>query len=153
MEPFPIVTLQENASPIQCPSRIECEEDQRFIREEIKKLAEDGVIKRSQSSWRAQVKMSKTADQNKQMCIVYPLTANRYTVPGAYPISVIEQLMLKVSSWKWFSYIELKSTYHQLRLLEKEKDLTAFEANEENIAIYPATVLGNERRSSLSESN
>ena len=43
----------------------------------------------------------------------------------------MEQLSLKVSSWKWFSYIDLKSAYHQLRLLEKEKDLTVFEANGE----------------------
>ena len=34
-----------------------------------------------------------------------------------------------MSSWERFSYIDLKSAYHQLRLLEEEKHLTLFEAN------------------------
>ena len=38
-------------------------------------------------------------------------------------------MLLKVSSWEWFSYIDLKSACHQLRLLEEEKHRSAFEAN------------------------
>ena len=65
------------------------------------------------------------------MCIDYSTTVNWYTISDAYNIPVIEQLLLKVSSWKWFSYIDQKSSYHQLRLLDEEKRLIAFEANGE----------------------
>ena len=65
------------------------------------------------------------------MCIEYSTTLNRYTVPDAYTIPVIEQMLLKMSSREWFSYIDLKSAYHQLRSLDEEKHLTAFEANGE----------------------
>ena len=65
------------------------------------------------------------------MCFNFFTTVNRYTNPAAYPTPVIDQLLLKVSFWKWFSYVDLKSTYHQLRLLDEEKHQTAFEANEE----------------------
>lgn len=129
LEPFPIVILQDNATPIRCPSRFRSEEDQKFIREEVQKLEKAGVIEKSQSPWRAQVVVSKTANHRKRMCIDYSTTVNPYTIPDAYPIPVIEQLILKVCPWKWFSYIDLKSAYHQLRLLDEEKPLTAFEAN------------------------
>ena len=129
MEPFPIVTLQKDAVPIRCASRFRSTEDQIFIREEIKRLREAGVIEESQSPWRAQVVVSKTANHRKRLCIDYASTVNRFTIPDGYPIPIIEQLLLKVSTWKWFSYIDLKSAYHQLLLLDGEKPLTAFEAD------------------------
>ena len=36
-----------------------------------------------------------------------------------------------MNSWKWFPYIDLKSAYHKLRLLDEEKHLRAFEAKAE----------------------
>ena len=69
LEHFPIVTLEENASPIRCPSCFRSEEDQDFIRQEIKKLAEADVIEKSQSPWRAQVVVSKRANHKKLMCL------------------------------------------------------------------------------------
>ena len=129
LEPFPIVTLHENASPIRCPSRFRSEEDHEFIRQEIKTLAEAGVIENSQPLLAGSG--SSVENHKTRKCIDYYTTVNRYTVPDAYPIPVIEQLLLKMSSWKWFSYIDLESAYHQLRLSDEEKHLTAFEANGE----------------------
>ena len=96
LEPCANVSLQENVSPIRCLSGFRSEEDQEFIRQEIKKLAKAGVIEKSQSPWRAPVVGSKTADHKKPMCNDYSTTVSRYTVPDAYPIKSLNNCC-----WKW----------------------------------------------------
>ena len=128
VEPFAIIVLEPNATPIRCPSRIRSREDNEFIRKEVTKLLTQGIIEPSSSPWRSQVVVAKNKDK-KRMCIDFASTVNRYTVPDAYPIPVIENLLQKVSKWKFYSYIDLQSAYHQLRLKDDEKHLTAFEAN------------------------
>ena len=128
IDPFPIISLQPDATPIRCPSRIRSKEDNEFIRGEVLTLLKQGIIEESNSPWRSQVVVAK-GNSKKRMCIDFASTINRFTIPDAYPIPVIENLLRTVSNWKFFSYIDLKSAYHQLRLMEDEKPLTAFEAN------------------------
>ena len=71
LEAFLLVTLHKNTSPIRCPSRFRSEEDQEFIRDEVEKLAEAGVIENSYSSCRAQVVSLKTADHKNANVIRY----------------------------------------------------------------------------------
>ena len=73
--------------------------------------------------------ISTTANHKKRLCIDYASTRNRFTIPDGYPIPVIDELLSRVSNWKWYSYIDLKSAYHQLRLRKVEQPLMAFEAN------------------------
>ena len=129
IDPFPIITLTEDASPVRCPSRFRTESDKQFIAGEIAKLLKTGIIEESQSPWRSQVVISTTANHKKRLCIDYASTLNRFTIPDVYPIPVIDELLSRVSNWKWYSYIDLKSAYHQLRLRKVEQPVTAFEAN------------------------
>ena len=73
--------------------------------------------------------ISTTANHKKRLCIDYASTINRFTIPDGYPIPVIDELLSIVSNWKWYSYIDLKFAYHQLRLRKAEQPLRAFEAN------------------------
>ena len=129
IDPFPIITLTEEAVPVRCPSQFRTESDKQFIAGEISKLLKAGIIEESQSPWRSQVVISTTANHKKRLCIDYAATINRFTIPDGYPIPVMDELLSRVSNWKWYSYIDLKSAYHQLRLPKAEQPLTAFEAN------------------------
>jgi hypothetical protein len=130
IDPFPIITLSVDAKPIRCPSRFRSEADRLFIQDEVKKLCKSGVIEPSRSPWRSQVVVVSNNSHKKRMCIDYASTVNRFTVPDAYPIPIIAQLLSTVATWTWYSYIDLKSAYYQLRLLPEEKHLTAFEAGD-----------------------
>ena len=129
IDPFPIITLTEDAVPVRCPSRFRTESDKQFIADEISKLLKAGIIEESQSPWRSQVVISTTANHKKRLSIDYASTINRFTIPDGYPIPVIDELLPRVSNWKWYSYIDLKPAYHQLSLGKAEQPLTAFEAN------------------------
>ena len=47
----------------------------------------------------------------------------------AYPLPNIEETVNKISQYRVFSTIDLKSAYHQVPICEHEKKYTAFEAN------------------------
>lgn len=62
------------------------------------------------------------------MVIDYSQTVNRFTLLDAYPLPSIEDIVYKVSQHSIFSTIDLSNAYHQIPILEEEKQYTAFEA-------------------------
>jgi hypothetical protein len=62
------------------------------------------------------------------MVIDYSQIINRFTSPNAYPLPRIDDLVSKVSQFKIFSSLDLKSAYHQMEILPADKPYTAFEA-------------------------
>lgn len=120
--------LSTAIKPIAIKSRRFNSEDEEFIKQEIDKLLEDGVIEPSISPWRAQVLVAGGGQHRKRMVIDYSLTINKFTQLDAYPLPYIETIVSKVAKHNFFSQIDLKSAYHQVSILESEKKYTAFEA-------------------------
>ncbi|XP_072401065.1 uncharacterized protein [Diabrotica undecimpunctata] len=63
--------LTSNCKPIAVKSRRHSAEDQIFIKNEVKKLLNDGIIEESQSPWRAQVLITKNETHKKRLVIDY----------------------------------------------------------------------------------
>ena len=63
------------------------------------------------------------------MVIDYAQTINRDTPLDAYPIPLVTDLLDQLSHYKVFSYIDLKSAFHQFALRPEERCFTAFEAD------------------------
>ena len=53
---------------------------------------------------------------------------NRYTLLNAHPLPKIDEIVNKVANDRFYSSLDLKSAYHQVPLLERERLFTAFEA-------------------------
>ncbi|XP_072395075.1 uncharacterized protein [Diabrotica undecimpunctata] len=120
--------LTSNCKPIAVKSRRHSAEDQIFIKNEIKKFLNDGIIEESQSPWRAQVLITKNETHKKRLVIDYSQTINRFTQLDAYPLPNIEEMVSNVSQFTVFSAIDFQSAYHQVPILPHEKMYTAFEA-------------------------
>ena len=63
------------------------------------------------------------------MVIDYSRTINRYTELDAYPLPRIDDLAQTVSKFSYFSTLDLKNAYHQIKLDSRDMPYTAFEAN------------------------
>lgn len=128
----PAVPLFSNVSPdckpIAIKSRRHSEDDKKFIGQEINKLLAEGIIEESTSPWRAQVLITKNTNHKKRLVIDYSRTINRYTQLDAYPLPNMEELVSEISKYRIFSAIDLQSAYHQVPILPKECQFTAFEA-------------------------
>ncbi len=63
------------------------------------------------------------------MVIDYSKTINKYTLLDAYPLPRIDDIAFEVSRSKIYSTFDLKNAYHQIPMLENEKQFTGFEAD------------------------
>ncbi|KAL1446069.1 hypothetical protein WDU94_006611, partial [Cyamophila willieti] len=121
--------LSPNCSPTVTKSRKQSIEDRHFIRAEIERMLQDGIIEESNSPWRAQAFVVRDGKRKPRMVIDYSQTINKYTLLDAYPLPRIEDIVSKVAEHQVYSIIDLKSAYHQVPIIDCEKQYTAFEAS------------------------
>ncbi|KAL1454481.1 hypothetical protein WDU94_010725 [Cyamophila willieti] len=121
--------LSPNCSPTVTKSRKQSIEDRQFIRAEIERMLQDGIIEESNSPWRAQAFVVRDGKRKPRMVIDYSQTINKYTLLDAYPLPRIEDIVSKVAEHQVYSIIDLKSAYHQVPIIDCEKQYTAFEAS------------------------
>ena len=67
----------------------------------------------------------KKKDGTLRLCIDYR-KLNRVTVKNKYPLPRIDDLFDQLKGAKYFSKIDLRTRYHQLRVIEEDVPKTAF---------------------------
>ena len=63
-------------------------------------------------------------DGSKRLCIDYR-AINKLTIRNVYPLPYIDQLFDQLVHAKWFSKIDLRAGYGQIRLGEEDQEKTA----------------------------
>ncbi|GKB77638.1 putative reverse transcriptase domain-containing protein [Tanacetum coccineum] len=94
---------------------------------QLKELQDTGFIRPSHSPWGAPVLFVKKKDGSMHMCIDYR-ELNKLTVKNRYPLPRIDELFDQLQVARYFSKIDLRSGYHQLRVHEDDIPKTAFRA-------------------------
>nr|GFC82170.1 putative reverse transcriptase domain-containing protein [Tanacetum cinerariifolium] len=95
------------------------------LSEQLKELSDKGFIWPSSSPWGALVLFVKKKDGSFQMCIDYR-ELNELTVKNRYPLPRIDDLFDQLQGSSVYSKIDLRSSYHQLRVREEDVPKTAF---------------------------
>ncbi|GJY43752.1 putative nucleotidyltransferase, ribonuclease H [Tanacetum coccineum] len=92
---------------------------------QLKELQDKGFIRPSLSPWGAPILFVKKKDGSFRMCIDYR-ELNKLTVKNRYPLPRIDDLFDQLQGSQFFSKIDLRSGYHQLRVHEDDIPKTAF---------------------------
>ncbi|GLJ50968.1 hypothetical protein SUGI_1085420 [Cryptomeria japonica] len=92
---------------------------------QLEELLEKGHIHPSVSPWGAPVIFVKKKDGSLRLCMDYR-QLNKVTIKNRYPLPRIDDLFDQLQGAKVFSKIDLKSGYHQLRIVESGIHKTAF---------------------------
>ncbi|GJU37908.1 putative reverse transcriptase domain-containing protein [Tanacetum coccineum] len=109
---------------VKCPYRLapfELEE----LSGQLKELQDKGFIRPSSSPWGAPVLFVKKKDNYFRICIDYS-ELNKLTVKNRYPLPRIHDLFDQLQGSQFFSKIDLRSGYHQLRVHEDNIPKIAF---------------------------
>ena len=121
--------FKPGSKPIASKSRRYNESDKLFIRNEIRKLLNEGIIEPSFSPWRAQVLVTKDERHKRRTVIDYSKTIKRYTLLDTYPLPNIDDQINAITKGTVFSTLDLKSAYSQIPLCPEDRPYTAFEAD------------------------
>ncbi|GKA75775.1 putative reverse transcriptase domain-containing protein [Tanacetum coccineum] len=92
---------------------------------QLKELQEKGFIRPSHSPWGAPVLFVKKKDGALRMCIDYR-ELNKLTIKNRCPLPKIDDLFDQLQGACFFSKINLRSGYHQLRVREADIPKTTF---------------------------
>jgi hypothetical protein len=92
---------------------------------QIADLQQKGYICPSSSPWGAPVLFVSKKDGSMRMCIDYR-SLNEVTIKNKYPLPRIDDLFDQLQGAKYFSKIDLRFGYHQLRIKEADIQKTAF---------------------------
>jgi hypothetical protein len=92
---------------------------------QIAELQQKGYIRPSSSPWGAPVLFVTKKDGSMRMCIDYR-TLNEVTIKNKYPLPRIDDLFDQLQGVKYFSKIDLRPGYHQLRIKEADVQKTTF---------------------------
>ncbi|GKA53327.1 putative reverse transcriptase domain-containing protein [Tanacetum coccineum] len=99
--------------------------EMKALAEQIQELSDKGFIRPSSSPWGASVLFVKKKDGSFRMCIDYR-ELNKLTVKNRYPLPRIDDLFDQLQGLSVYSKIDLRSSYHQLRVREEDILKTAF---------------------------
>ncbi|GKA31089.1 putative reverse transcriptase domain-containing protein [Tanacetum coccineum] len=119
------IDLVLGATPVaKSPYRLAPSEMQEFSGQ-LQELQDKGFIRSSHSPWGAPVLFVKKNDGSFCMCIDYR-ELNKLTVKNRYTLPRIDDLFDQLQGSCYFSKIDLRSGYHQLRVHEDNIPKTAF---------------------------
>ncbi|GJX39660.1 putative reverse transcriptase domain-containing protein [Tanacetum coccineum] len=119
------VFIVQGAAPVaRAPYRLAPSELQE-LSTQLQELFDKGLIRLSSSPWGAPVLFVKKKDRSFRMCIDYR-ELNKLTVKNRYPLPRINDLFVQLQGSSVYSKIDLRSSYHQLRVQEEDIPKTAF---------------------------
>ncbi|GKF02907.1 putative reverse transcriptase domain-containing protein [Tanacetum coccineum] len=95
------------------------------LAEQLQELSDKGFIRPSSSPWGAPILFVKKKDGSFCMCIDYR-ELNKLTVKNRYPLPRIDDLFDQLQGSSFYSKIDLRPGYHQLRVREEDIPKTAF---------------------------
>ncbi|GBG81690.1 hypothetical protein CBR_g32685 [Chara braunii] len=95
------------------------------LKRQFEELLRLGFIKPSNSPWGEPVLFARKADGTLRLCIDYR-GLNRYTVKNSYLMPRSDELFNRLAGNRFFTKIDLRSGYHQIRVAAADQPKTAF---------------------------
>ncbi|WMV40989.1 hypothetical protein MTR67_034374 [Solanum verrucosum] len=119
------IDLESATRPISIPPYRMAPAESRELKAQIQEVLDKGFIHPSVSPCGAPVLFVKKKDGSKRMCIDYR-QLNRVTIRNKYHLPRIDDLFDQLQCESIFSKIDLRSSYHQLKIRPKDVPKTAF---------------------------
>ncbi|XBI89703.1 hypothetical protein VPH35_027473 [Triticum aestivum] len=110
-----------------CPNRLAPElKDE--VEKQIQELLDLGVIRRSNSPFSSPILLVKNKDHTWRLVVDYR-HLNALTIKGKFLMPMIDELLDELHGAQWFTKLDLRVGYHQIRLAPGEEYKTKFQTH------------------------
>jgi hypothetical protein len=114
-----------NARPFRQPLRRHPVMHLDTIDQHVDRMLQQGIIEPAASPWASNVVLVRKKDNSLRFCIDYR-RLNEITYKDTYPLPRIESCLGALDGASWFSTLDLRSGYWQVRQDPRDADKTAF---------------------------
>jgi hypothetical protein len=99
------------------------------IKKQVQGLLDQGVIMPNSSPCGSLIMMVPKKDDTWRMCVYYQ-ALNKFTVKNRYPLPRIDDLLNQLKNVVYFTKLDLRSRYHQIRVVEHDSWKIAFKTKQ-----------------------
>ena len=122
------IILQSGTDPISLKPYRYSAAQRDVIEKLVEELLQSEFIQPSSSPFSSPIVLVKKKDGSWRMCIDYR-QLNKHTIKNQYPIPLIEELFEELGSARWFTKLDLKVGYHQIRMVPDDVPKTDFKTH------------------------